>query len=125
MKIFYIHCKPEMTSTLILMHIKDKTMIVELFDGCNFGNAVMKNSRGQTLYGEPLIMDGRGERGDDVYVMMSWSEHNASVVGKVVGYLDDDTDSLVVNDEKYLPILENAGIMITEEQVDAAVEVKE
>lgn len=96
-----------MSPTLLLMNIKDMTVLVKLFDKCKCINGVITNHNDIVVYGEPFVMDNRGPNNDELHVMMSWGEHNVSAIGTIEGHLDTETKSMIIYNKDLGPIFEN------------------
>lgn len=96
-----------MATTLLLMNIKDTTLLVKLFDKCKYDNGVITNHNNSIMYGKPFVMANRGPNNDEMHVMMSWSEHNVSAIGTIEGHLDIDTEKMIIYDKDLGPIFQN------------------
>ena len=100
-----------MDQSFVLMNIKNKTLLVKIFDGCTFDGETFKNIHGYELYGDPYIMANRGDNNDEFHVMMSWSPHNISTIASVEGHIDPETKDLIIYDEKLIPSIRGVNIV--------------
>lgn len=96
-----------MSRTFILMNIKNRTLLVQLINGGTLKDNKLTNGRGQLLYGEPFIMDNRGPNNDEMHVMMSWATNNVSVIGSVEGYIEPDSNKIIVFNKELIPFIQN------------------